>query len=61
MGLTIAGIVALIIFIASTTASALTKEVKTDTFVNHLGKNVTNVLSIQEDLDRCLEQQIDAL
>ena len=60
MGLIIAGIAALITLIASNTASAiaLTQEVKTATFVNHLAKNVTNVLNIQEDLDRRLEQQI---
>ena len=63
VGLIIAGIAALITLIASTTASAiaLTQEVKTANFVNHLAKNVTNVLSIQEDLDRHLEQQIDVL
>ena len=62
VGLIIAGIAALITLIASTTAAIpLTQEVKTATFVNHLAKNVTNVLSIQEDLDRHLEQQIDAL
>ena len=59
----IADIASLITLIASTTASAiaLTQEVKTANFLNHLAKNVTNVLSIQEDLDRCLEQRIDAL
>ena len=62
MGFIIAGIAPLIKLIASTTAAiALTQEVKTATFVNHLAKNVTNVLSIQEDLDRHLEQQVDAL
>ena len=47
VGLIIAGIAALITLIASTTASAiaLTQEVKTATFVNHLAKNVTNALS----------------
>ena len=47
VGLIIAGIAALITLIASTTASAiaLTQEVKTATFVNHLAKNVTNVKS----------------
>ena len=40
MGLIIVGIAALITLIASTTASAiaLTQEVKTATFVNHLAK-----------------------
>lgn len=49
MGLIIAGTAVLIILIASTTASviALTQEVKMATFVNHLAKNVTAVLSIQ--------------
>ena len=57
MGLIIASIVALITLIASTTASeiVLIREVKTTTFVNHLAKIVTNVLSIQKDLDRHLE------
>ena len=47
VGLIIAGIAALITLIASNTASAiaLTQEVKTATFVNHLAKNVTNVKS----------------
>ena len=59
----IVGIAALITLIASTTASAiaLTQEVEIATFVKHLAKYVTNVLSIQEDLDRHLEQRIDAL
>ena len=63
VGSMIASIAALITLLASTTASAiaLTQEVKTATFVNHLAKNVTNVLSIQEDLDRHLEQWIDVL
>ena len=58
-----AGIAALIKLIASTTASAiaLTQEGKTATFINNLAKTATNVLSIQEDLDRCLEQGIDVL
>ena len=58
VGLIIAGIAALIALIASTTASAiaLTQEVKTTNFANHLAKNVTNVLSIKEDLDSHLEQ-----
>ena len=42
-------------------AIALTQEVKTPSFVNHLAKNVTNVLSIQEDLDRHWKQWIDVL
>ena len=63
VGFIIAGIAPLIKLIASTTAAiALTQEVKTATFVNHLAKkNVTNALSIQEDLDRHLEQWIDVL
>lgn len=44
MGLVIAGTAALITLMASTTAAiALTQEVKTTTFVNHLAKSVTNV------------------
>ena len=55
--LIIAGRAALITLIASTTASAITlTQVKTATFANHLTKTVSNALSIQEDLDRCLEQ-----
>ena len=59
----IAGRAALITLIAGTTASAiaLTQEVKTATFVNHLAKNVTNDLNIQEDLDRHWKQWIDVL
>ena len=60
MALIIAGIAALIALIASTINStiALAQEVNTATLVNHLAKkkNVTNVLSIQEDLGRHLEQ-----
>ena len=55
VGWIIASIAALITLIASTTASAITlTQVTTATFVNHLAKNATNVLSIQEDLDRHL-------
>ena len=63
VGLIIAGITALITLIARTTALAiaLTQEVKTASFVNHLAKYVTNALSNQEDLDRHLEQWIDGL
>jgi hypothetical protein len=60
VALIIAGIAALIALIASTItfAIALAQEVNTATLVNHLAKkkNVTNVLSIQEDLGRHLEQ-----
>jgi hypothetical protein len=47
---------ALITFVGNTTASAiaLLQEIKTTTFVNHLARNVSNALSIQEDLDRHL-------
>ena len=59
VGLIIAGIAALITLRASTTASAITlTQVKTATFANHLTKTVSNALSIQEDLDRRLEQQM---
>ena len=56
MGLIIASMAALITFVGSTTASAiaLLQEIKTSTFVNHLARNVSNALSIQEDLDRHL-------
>ena len=52
--LIIAGVVALIIFLASAATSvlALAKEVQTSSFVHHLAENVTNALHIQEDLDR---------
>ena len=58
----IAGIAALITLIASTTASAiaLTQEVKTATFVNHLAKKVTQALSSRK-FRQTLEQRIDAL
>jgi hypothetical protein len=63
VGWIIASIAALITLIAGTTASAiaLTQEVEIATFVKHLAKYVTNVLSIQEDLDRHLEEKIDVL
>jgi hypothetical protein len=57
VGLIIAGIASLI----TASAIALSQEVKSAIFVNHLAKNVTNVLSIQEDLDRHLEQCIYVL
>ena len=59
MGFIFAGIAALIALIAS--AIALIQEVKTATFANHLVKNVTNSLSILEDLDRNMEQRIDTI
>ena len=54
VGLIIAGVVGLIIFLASaaTSALALAKKVQTSSFVHHLAENVTNALHIQEDLDR---------
>lgn len=39
----------------------MTQEAKTAIFDNHLTKMFTNVLSIQEYLDRHLEQWVDAL
>jgi hypothetical protein len=61
MAFKIITITALIAVIANTTASvfALTQEVKTTTFVNNLARNVTDALSIQEDLDRFLEKYPD--
>jgi hypothetical protein len=62
--LIIAGVAALVTLIASTTpVIALMQEVKAAIFVNHLAKKkeITNTLSIQEDLYRHLEQQIDTL
>ena len=54
------GIAVLIILIASTSVSVtvLTQEVKTDTFVNHFTKNITNNLSIQEVLDRLWKNEL---
>lgn len=46
---------------ATTSALALAQEVQAASFVNHLPENVTNSLSIQEVLDRRLEQSIVAL
>ena len=46
---------------ASTSELALAKEVQMASFDNHLLENVTNVLSMQDDLDRHLEQRIDTL
>ena len=62
VGLIIAGRAALIPLIGSTTVSAiaLIQEIKTANFVNHLAKNVTNVLSIQKDLDNS-ETSLDVL
>ena len=63
VGLIIASVAALITLIARATTSslALAQEVQTASSVNHLAENVTNALSIEEDLDRWLEQRIDAL
>ena len=63
LGLIIAGIAALIAFIATTTAAAvaLSQEVQTATYVNQLSKNVTLVLGIQEDIVNRLEHKVNAL
>jgi hypothetical protein len=62
VGLIVASITVLIILIASiiTSAISLTQEVKAAKFLNDLANHVTNALSIQKDLDRPLEQRIDA-
>jgi len=64
VGLVIADKAALInTVIASNIASAipLTRGVKTDTFVNHLAKNMTFALSSQEHLHRCSDAPYDTI
>ena len=62
-GLIIASVIALITLIARATTSslALAQEVQTASSVNHLAENITNALSIQEELNTWLEQRIDTL
>lgn len=61
VGLIIAGAMALkpLIDIVATSPWTLAQEVQTASIVNHPAENVTNALSIEEDLDRQLEQRID--
>lgn len=58
--LIIAGTVAFITLIASSTASmlGLAQEVQIASFVSHPAENVTNDMNIQEDLDTQLEQRL---
>lgn len=42
-------------------AATLTEKVKTASFLSHLPENVNNALSIQEGLDRQIEQKYDTV
>lgn len=59
LGLLIAGLVSLVIVIAS--AIAVTQEVHTVHYVNNLAKNVSIALGTQEVIDRKLETRFKAL
>ncbi|XP_054577310.1 endogenous retrovirus group K member 19 Env polyprotein-like [Eptesicus fuscus] len=62
-GLLVAGITALITLIASATAAAvaLTQQVQTAHFVNNLSKNISQALGTQENIDRKIEEKLNAL
>ena len=57
------GITALIATIASVTVSAvaLSKEVHTASFVDQLSKNVSVALTMQEIIDKKIENKVNAL
>ena len=57
------GITALIAIIASVTVSAvaLSKEVHTASFVDQLSKNVSVALTMQEIIDKKIENEVNAL
>ena len=57
------GITALIAIIASVMVSvvALSKEVHTASFVDHLFKNVSVALTMQEIIDKKIENRVNAL
>ncbi|XP_039708500.1 endogenous retrovirus group K member 113 Env polyprotein-like [Pteropus medius] len=63
IGLIVAGILAIVSLIATaaTAAVALTQTVQTAHYVNNLSRNVTLALGTREDIDRKLEQKLDAL
>ena len=57
------GITALIVIIASVTVSAvaLSKEVHTASFADPLSKNVSIALTMQESIDKKIENKVNAL
>lgn len=63
VGLLIAGIMALVTLIATSTAAAvaLTQTVQTAHFVNNLSKNVSTALGTQEAIDNKVEEKLNAL
>ncbi|XP_025143378.1 endogenous retrovirus group K member 13-1 Env polyprotein-like [Bubalus bubalis] len=62
IGLIILGFVALVTLIASITAAlTLAQSVQTATFVNNLAQNVSVTLGTQEDIDKKLEDRLNAL
>ena len=63
IGLIILGFVALVTLIASsiTAALSLAQSVQTATFVNNLEQNVSVTLGTQEDIDKKLEDRLNAL
>ena len=63
IGLIILGFLALVTLIASSITEALTlaQSVKTATFVNNLAQNVSITLGTQEDVDKKLEDRLNAL
>ena len=63
IGLKILGFVALVTLIASSITAALTlaQSVQTATFVNSLAQNVSVTLGTQEDIDKKLEDRLNAL
>ena len=63
IGLIILGFVALVTLIASsiTAALSLAQSVQTATFVNNLAQNVSVTLGTQEDIDKKLEDRLNAL
>ena len=63
IGLIILGFVALVTLIASsiTAALSLAQSVQTATFVDNLAQNVSVTLGTQEDIDKKLEDQLNAL
>lgn len=62
-GLIVAGILAIVSLIATaaTAAVALSQTVQTAHYVNDLSRNVTLALGTQKNIDRKLEQKLDAL
>lgn len=63
VGMMVAGILALIAMIASATTAgvALAREVQIAHTVNMMGRNVSKALNIQEDINRKMEERLNAL